>query len=226
MIASLRSVPLILSLEKSKKIEILTLPKKYSLRDRETISQMFTDPHLYSNILAPAENLLVFQPDSIFCANAPKTINDFLEFDWVGAPWSKTSTFGGNGGLSLRKVSRILQVLQTQERKPGDEQLEDLWLSSRLQQLGGAHMADASLSKTFSVESVWDERPLGYHVGWLGVHHEQIWDDEKQVEHILEYCPEVKIILDMQLKGDKPESVMKLDEGGWKVEECWAYTML
>jgi hypothetical protein len=81
----------------------------------------------------------------------------------------------------------------------------------------GAKMANASVSKTFSVESVWDPSPLGYHVGWLGVHHEQIWDNKRQVAHVLEYCPEVKIILGMQLAGDKPESVKKVE--GEKQEE-------
>lgn len=135
---------------------------------------MFTDPHLYRDLLAPAEHLLVFQPDSIFCANAPKTLNDFLEWDWIGAPWSKSATYGGNGGLSLRKVSKILQVLQKERREIGSQELEDLWLSNRLTTLPDAKMAVANVSKTFSVESVWDESPLGYHIGWLGVHHEQV----------------------------------------------------
>lgn len=78
--------------------------------------------------------------------------------------------------------------------------------------LPGANMPNATISKTFSVESVWDDSPLGYHVGWLGVHHEQIWDDEKQVEHVLSYCPEVKMVLGMKLAGDKPESVKKVEE--------------
>lgn len=135
---------------------------------------MFTDPHLYGDILAPAEHLLVFQPDSIFCANAPKTVNDFLEWDWIGAPWSPTSEFGGNGGLSLRKVSKILDVLGKERRPNDDPELEDLWLCNRLNQLEGVRLPNATLSKTFSVEGVWDESPLGYHVGWLGVHHGQV----------------------------------------------------
>lgn len=135
---------------------------------------MFTDPMLYTTHLAPAENLLIFQPDSIFCTNAPTTINDFLEYDWIGAPWSPTAAWGGNGGLSLRKVSRIINVLQSEQRKIGDSGLEDWWLSDRMRKLPGARMANATVSKRFSVESVWDDKPLGYHVGWLGVHHEQV----------------------------------------------------
>jgi hypothetical protein len=35
----------------------------------------------------------------------------------------------------------------------------------------------------------------------------QIWDDQAQVDHVLEYCPEVKIILGMKLDNDKPKGV-------------------
>lgn len=171
----MRSSPLISRLEASGKITFLDLPSNYDLGSRETISQMFTDIHLYRDILAPAEHLLVFQPDSIFCAAAPLTLNDYLNWDWIGAPWSPTLTHGGNGGLSLRKVSKIIQVLKAGDRKHGDGELEDLWLSNRLVKLSGSKMANASISKTFSVESVWDEKPLGYHVGWLGVHHPQVY---------------------------------------------------
>ncbi|KAL5320436.1 hypothetical protein ACEPPN_011240 [Leptodophora sp. 'Broadleaf-Isolate-01'] len=206
-LAFMRASPTIARFEASGKLQFLDIPSNYSLSNRETISQMFTDPHLYRDILAPAEHLLVWQPDSIFCANAPTTLNDFLQWDWIGAPWSKTAEYGGNGGLSLRKVSRIMDVLGNKTRKNGDGALEDLWMVQRLHELDGNVMPGANISKTFSVESVWDDRPLGYHIGWLGVHHEQIWDDQSQVDHIMEYCPEVKMILGMKLDNDKPAGI-------------------
>lgn len=170
----LRTSPTIARLESTGRMRLDFIPSNYSLTSRETISQMFTDLHLYETILSPAEHLLVFQPDSIFCANAPTTLNDFLDWDWIGAPWSVDATHGGNGGLGLRKVSKILEVLKKEKRQDGDGQLEDLWLSERINHLKGARMPNATISKTFSVESVWDDRPLGYHVGWLGVHHPQV----------------------------------------------------
>ncbi|KAH7364703.1 hypothetical protein BKA65DRAFT_473014 [Rhexocercosporidium sp. MPI-PUGE-AT-0058] len=206
-LAFMRASPTISRFEASGKLQFLDIPSNYSLSNRETISQMFTDPHLYRDILAPAEHLLVWQPDSIFCANAPTTLNDFLQWDWIGAPWSKTATYGGNGGLSLRKVSKIMDVLREKTRGHGDGALEDLWMVQRLHELEESVMPGANISKTFSVESVWDERPLGYHIGWLGVHHEQIWDDQSQVDHIMEYCPEVKMILGMKLDNDKPAGI-------------------
>jgi len=206
-IAFMRASFRISTLEKSKKLEITELPSNYTLDNRESISQMFTDPYLYSTLLAPAEHLLVFQPDSIFCTNSAETVNDWLDWDWVGAPWSTTAQHGGNGGLSLRKVSKVLQVLKKERRPDNDGELEDLWLTNRIAQLKGSNMPNATISKHFSVESVWDDKPLGYHVGWLGVHHGQIWDDQGQVNHILEYCPEVKLILGMKLDNDKPIGV-------------------
>ncbi|PQE11509.1 hypothetical protein CJF31_00011068 [Rutstroemia sp. NJR-2017a BVV2] len=169
----LLSFPHLRDLAASKKLTLLGLPPRWSVSSRESISQMFTDPALYE-LLAPAEHLLVFQPDSIFCTKSRKTLNDFLKYDWVGAPWSATSKYGGNGGLSLRRVSSILQVLKKEARTAHHGELEDLWLSNRLAKLQGATMANATVSKSFSVESQWDEAPLGFHIGWLGVHHEQV----------------------------------------------------
>lgn len=149
----------------------------------------------------------MFQPDSIFCVNSEQSLNDWLEWDWVGAPWGPNIESGGNGGLSLRKVSRILTVLVNQKRRKGDVALEDLWLAESLKRLPESRMPNATISKRFSVESVWYDRPLGYHIGWLGVHHEQIWDTEEQLNHIWKYCPEVKLLLGMTLTGDKPAGV-------------------
>lgn len=207
-LSHMRASPPITNLEKSGRLRFLPIPPQYSLRDRETISQMFTDEHLYADILAPAEHLLIFQPDAIFCANSDQSLNDYLEWDWVGAPWSLTSTYGGNGGLSVRRISRILRAIREKgPRQHGDGALEDLWLTSKMREFEDWHMPNVTVSKRFSVESVWDDRPLGYHIGWLGVHHEQIWTEEWQIRHILEYCPEVKLVLGMKLVADKPEGV-------------------
>lgn len=68
---------------------------------------------------------------------------------------------GGNGGLSLRKVSSIIKVLKQEERKKGDSELEDLWLCNRLKNLPDIHMADGTTESHFSVEAVWQDRPMG-----------------------------------------------------------------
>ncbi len=122
-----------------------------STGSQEEISQFLTTLWLYEVVLQPAEWLLVFQTDSMLCANSRQTLNDWMDYDWVGAPWDPAGRFGGNGGLSLRRVSKIIQVLKNQERLDGSEP-EDVWLTDRLGHIPGAKLANGTVSLTFSGE--------------------------------------------------------------------------
>jgi hypothetical protein len=113
------------------KLDLTYIPSNMSTSSQEHISRFLTNLWLYETVLQPAENLLVFQTDSILCANSMQSLNDFLDYDWVGAPWNPNSRFGGNGGLSLRRVSSIIEVLRNQKRVDGS-QPEDVWLTERL----------------------------------------------------------------------------------------------
>ncbi|KAI0195101.1 hypothetical protein EV127DRAFT_332554 [Xylaria flabelliformis] len=135
----------------SGKLDLTYIPTNMSTSGQEMISRFLTNLWLYETVLRPAEWLLLFQTDSILCANSRQNLNDFLDYDWVGAPWNPSGRFGGNGGLSLRRVSAIIEVLRYQERADGSEP-EDVWLTERLGHRPGARMANGSLSLTFSGE--------------------------------------------------------------------------
>lgn len=62
--------------------------------------------------LAPAEHILIFGRDTILCGNAPRSVDDFLEWDFIGSPIADGSLRGFNGGLSLRKRSSMMRVLE------------------------------------------------------------------------------------------------------------------
>ena len=133
------------------KLDLTYIPSNMSTASQELISRFLTNLWLYETVLQPAEWLLVFQTDSILCANSRQNLNDFLDYDWVGAPWNPSGRFGGNGGLSLRRVSSIVEVLRDQVRA-NDSEPEDVWLTERLGHRPGALMANGSLSLTFSGE--------------------------------------------------------------------------
>jgi len=84
--------------------------------------------------LDPVEHVLIFQSDSMLCANAARSVDDFFEYDLVGAPIAKDLGTGYNGGLSLRKRSTILRVLENYDweatQKEGDR-FEDQWYYNR-----------------------------------------------------------------------------------------------
>ncbi len=122
----------------------------------------------------------------ILCANSLDSLNNWLQYDYVGAPWSPNSRFGGNGGLSLRRISPIIQILRQQSRIPHTDP-EDVWLSSRLGHRPGAVVANGSESVRFSAENIWheDPMPMGYHTGSSGkILPGGIWGEEAKREKI------------------------------------------
>lgn len=139
------------------KLDLTLIPANMSTAGTEQISRFLTTLWLYEVVLQPAEWLLVFQTDSILCANSRRNLNDYLEYDWVGAPWNPWGQWGGNGGLSLRRVSAMIAVLRDQVRIDGSEP-EDVWLSERLAHRPGARMANGTVALTFSGEMNAGER--------------------------------------------------------------------
>lgn len=198
---------------KTGKLVITELPEKYAIKDQETISATLTDPTFYKDFLAPAEWLLMFQSDSIICAASERNIEDWVSanYSWVGAPWNM-QVKGGNGGLSLRHIPPILEVLEKKAR-PAGPPWEDRWLCDRLQELDATKMPGPEIEVTFSVESQWYEKPFGYHlIGSGKTLVRDIWDNKERREHILEYCPEIKIALDMDLIRETERLTKELKE--------------
>lgn len=131
------------------------------------------------------------------CANSLDDLDNWLKYDWVGASFGPAKRGGGNGGLSLRKVSSIVKVLKHQTRLANSE-LEDWWLTDRLVDLIGADIANGTESLAFSVEQYWHDTPMGFHTGHSGSLLAQgIWGTKVHRQHIYDYCPEVKMTLDM-----------------------------
>lgn len=218
------------------KLALVPVPANMSVQGREMVSRFFTTLWLYEGVLHPAEWLLVFQTDSIICANSRHDVDDYLGYDWVGAPWDPGSAWGGNGGLSLRRVSRIVDVLRDHAR-PHNAAPEDVWLTEHLAlHHPEARLANGTVSLTFSGElhsglpervdkmrsngtggiDDWREgfyEPMGYHTGGGGVWlHAPIWGTPELRRHIWSYCPEVKMTLDMDVARYVPGNC----RGRWK----------
>lgn len=113
--------------------------------------------------------------------------------------------WNGGGGLSLRRVSRIQQVLKFQTRQD-DADSEDRWLSDRIKVLPGIKLPKPEVEKSFAVEGIWDEKPMGFHLPSSSDHLlKEAWDDPGQRKKTFEYCPEVKMIMNMKLERERCE---------------------
>ena len=78
-------------------------------------------------------------------------------------------------------------------------------------------MASPQVEAGFSVEAIWHEKPMGYHIGSSGIGvqlHKEIWDNERQRRHIFEYCPEIKMIMDMRFRREQcsEEETRRIEE--------------
>jgi len=73
--------------ERNGKLDMRLIPNNVSIAGQEEVSQLLTSNWFYDQMIGPAEWLLHFQSDSIMCANSELSLNSWLKYDWVGAPW-------------------------------------------------------------------------------------------------------------------------------------------
>lgn len=71
----------------SGKLELRRTVRDESFSATEQKNRMLTNTSFYEHYVPWAEWLFLFSPDSILCANSQKDLNDWLTYDWVGAPW-------------------------------------------------------------------------------------------------------------------------------------------
>lgn len=256
------------------RFEIRSLPTDVTFTDHKTVSSFLTKPWIWEQ-LAPADHVLLFQSDSIICANAQQQVDDYLQYDMIGAPIAFGMGQGYNGGFSLRSRKKMLDIVrkhnweeaweaaqrrkaqmaenerlvneqaakeqeakakkekeqgleQEQEHRQGEEaknsskrqetgppshtyvfpenptppweDYEDQWFFRRLADLPkkwngqrGANLPPMEVAMTFSVETVYYDKPLGYHqVGLL-------FGDK--VAEIGTWCPEYHLCTGERFKS-------------------------
>ena len=161
----------------------LELPRT-DFSGHEYINLILTSASFWRQV--EGEKVLYFQFDSVICSNSSYKLTDFLDYDYIGAPWST----GGccNGGFSIRSRTKMIELF---ENFPIRYQLhvtnEDVWIYRHLAQVNG-RIAPNSLAKQFSVESIYFPRPFAVHnpnLGRLGA---------ENMKRLCDYCPEIRTI--------------------------------
>ncbi|KAH8127947.1 hypothetical protein FP744_10005380 [Trichoderma asperellum] len=184
------------------KLDLMQLPPPWSVASKEDVFRLLTDSRFYDEFLPGVEWVLKYEHDSILCANSETSLNDCLDWDWADVSRVDDDRFSGNEGSSLRRVSVIKRILSFQARF-NDSEPEDEWFRKRLWALPGAKVA-SKLDDSIAVEGVYVERPMGYHVHEGGGNlNEEIWGDAARRKGVLEYCPELRMIMDMKLERER-----------------------
>ena len=145
----------------------------------------------YSKILASedfwnlfiGEKILIYQEDScIFKSN----INDFLKWDYIGAPWpyhqNDNENGVGNGGFSLRsknimiKIIKLISIENTIFEKSTVEYMknsnlyiapEDVYFSLNIIRYKCGEIPNREIASEFSTEYILNNNSLGGHNFWI-----------------------------------------------------------
>lgn len=188
---------------KSGRVIIRYLPEGLMFETHFDVSLFLTKPWFWEE-LAPAGRVLMFQADSILCANAKLGVDDFLGWDLVGAPITEAwHGQGYNGGLSLRNREMTLDITRNDYAKhplnstsdQDIEKYEDQWFFKRFQERG-AKMPSTDVAKTFSVQLEYYDFPVGYH--------QPMEFQKEHREEIERWCPEVRLIEGVELLKCEP----------------------
>ena len=129
------------------------------LRTAQDYNLLLTQQRFWKYFLK-YDRVLIFQHDSGLLR---KGIEEFLEWEYVGAPWKPEAPWarkdrkGGNGGLSIRCPKKSLNLI---ERFPYHPRMgnEDVYFSHYLERV-----APYEVCRRFSVETVFELGTLAYH---------------------------------------------------------------
>ncbi|KAK2052366.1 hypothetical protein LY76DRAFT_583562 [Colletotrichum caudatum] len=165
-------------------IQVKFLPPETTLSDHHSVSVFLASPWIWEQFLS-SQRVLLFQADSILCSKSPSRVEDFLHWDLIGAPIASHLGQGYNGGLSLRNPKLMHEITTDTSATLGPGDFEDQWFNARVKEHNG-NLPSPEEAMKFAVESIYYERPLGYHqpVRW----------QKDNLQQIYEWCPEIGLL--------------------------------
>ena len=133
-------------------------------------SNLLCSLHFWDTLLKLGCNhSFIFQVDTVLLKD---NIDDFLEYDYIGAPWC-VKWLGileiGNGGLSLRNVQKMYDIVKNYPRKTitnfGERYLqnEDIYFSFYIKTIEGTNIPSIDTAKKFAVETIYHDDTCGLH---------------------------------------------------------------
>jgi hypothetical protein len=123
---------------------------------------------IYDNIVN--ETFIVFQTDSMIFKKNAHFIHEFLEYDYIGAPWTitdyvptKNCDFIGNGGFSLRKKNKMLEII---DKIQYNNEPEDLFFSTKYHDIN-IYKPEYEKAARFCVDEVFVHETFACHQPWI-----------------------------------------------------------
>lgn len=101
------------------------------------------------------DKLLVFESNCVMCGS---NVDEFLDYDFIGAPMGTADQFVLNGGFSLRSRRKLIQCIAAGRSQ--SEEPEDVFFTRMMRQMGAITPDFASASR-FAVSAAYEDHPVG-----------------------------------------------------------------
>ncbi len=142
-----------------RKIDLFQIPNAFGLKE---YNEALTSVNFWK--MLPYDKVLILQSDSMLLKPG---IDDFLQWDYIGASWKSNKRFIGNGGLSIRSRDTMIEICD--KFNYDGKTNEDYWICENMFNSGIGKLAPIEVADTFSVETKFILGSLGYHAieKWL-----------------------------------------------------------
>ena len=112
------------------RVFVTVIPKEKVTANKKRRFLYLTDSWFWESIMA--EKVLLFGGNGAFCGNSLSTINDFVQYDYIGLPWGSHRGVGGGGEFSIRSKSAMLEALKYNPYN-GKDRDDDYFVKTLLQ---------------------------------------------------------------------------------------------
>jgi hypothetical protein len=175
----------------SKNPRILWTPLPKSMT-RQKPKEIMKSNWLWESVIA--ENVLFFSGNGALCANSKQRIQDFFDYDYVGAPWYQHEGNGGDGSThSFRHRSAMLQILKEAPPTTHNDSPDHVYFIKEMLKSAGNKYKLADRNTTMAFAGVLSESESESSAPLLlsGIQASLNWTTR---EALLGVCPELKMI--------------------------------
>lgn len=159
--------------DKNYNFEYVTVKKEW-MKDSKSYNKMCCLKEFWESFQS-YDYALIYQTD---CWVYEDRLDEFMElgYDWYGAPWPHLGDKVGNGGFSLRKVSKMIEITDVDSNE--NAEAEDTWFC--LGHKDKLKVCDLETACNFSMEamspkyfSMTKTIPMGLHGKFV----KRLWDE-------------------------------------------------
>ena len=178
------------ALKNVRHVQFIHLEDNYSMTSIADYNKLMLSTEFWS--WTKAKTVLLFQTDSLILSSSGGSLDEYLAYDYVGAPWNavendrvkdlisqvKLKEGVGNGGFSVRNVAAMTDIarkFQEEQRVVANAEYpqEDLYFVQKLEEFG-YKVAPVNVAYKFAVEvPLYDvepkssaHTPYGLHASW------------------------------------------------------------